>query len=302
MKKKSISPFLFERLPRYTAGQVQMLSFLADCFKTKGGGTLIINQMTRMLQKYLGEGLTISYESLFEAPFKQFLSGLPEKFVGLIFSMAPYPQKMIAELDYDFSLVLVDKLLGGIGEINKNKNHVALTSLEEGILQFIFVKALKEFKAQLSSLTYSPKFEKIVTQPQILNSFQEEDHPHILLTFRLSLNSRDGYIRFCLPQGLLQEMALRHVISAPDHLNLFDYMKTVVWAELASVSLSPQEISELQRGDIILFDEAYSSYHEGKISGEVYLRLGDTTTGSIQAHVEGVPEGYQIKIGQVIRE
>lgn len=311
MAQPTILPFPFDKLKKYTKKEADLLSMLTGYFPARGFEPLLTSRLTESFKKYLGSELIIQYESLYDAPFKQFIAGLPERFVCAAVSLTPLSRKVMIEIDPELAFALIDKILGGSGKTSLMNR--PLTSLEEGILQFLVVKVLKELSTLMKGASYQLRFDKILTRTESLGLIEDKETSVVLLTFRLKFGPNDGYLRLCLPHPFLLDVFSggEPVFdrSASDSRSFFDErsknvesFKTIVWAEAGKVTLSASEIDNLERGDIILFDEAYPSYDKKHLSGNVRLRIGDVSNVGIDASVTEQPDTYQLKMERIIRE
>lgn len=309
MSQPIIQPFPFEKLKQFSHEEARLISQLTNYFPASGLGPQFLETFSELLKKYLGSSFLIRYESIFEAPYGKFIAGLPDRFIGMAVSLTPLTKKVIIEIDSDFAFALVDRLLGGPGEAPVALH--SLTPLEEGILQFLVVKFLKELSPLTKGALGQLRFDKIVRTSAELSRMGDENETMILMTFRLRLNQTDSYLRLCLPSPLLLEWekkfplfsarALPEDSFLESRLKSLEHFRTVVWGEVGYVSLSARELSQIQRGDIVLFDEAYPEFDGKKISGAVRLKLGEESLGGIEGKIldAGSKETHQIQVKQV---
>lgn len=306
-----IQPFPFETLKTYSSKEASLLSWLYRVLPPSGYEPILSSRVTESCRKYLGTSFSIRSESVCDFSFSNFLEGLPEKFACAVVSLDHHPQKILIELDYGLSLSMVDRILGGAGQSRPAPG--PLTSLEEGVLQFFVVKILQEIE-NFSGILPKPVLDKIVTRSSDLANFESPDARLILATFRVQLQNQDGYLRFVIPQSLLwplrdsMERVIEKTLSRAepsrikDALRGFDSMKTVVWAEAGTVTLTPEDLSQIERGDIILLDEAYANFEGQKLTGEIIVRVGQDVPGGIRARIDGAEKSLKVKIEDIFQE
>ncbi|MDO8518717.1 MAG: hypothetical protein Q7T11_00970 [Deltaproteobacteria bacterium] len=287
-------PFPFERLKKYSSREASLFNWLVACFPSRDFSTPGLLRLTEVMKKYLGSSFSIQYESLFEAPFGQFAAGLPDKAVIPVVSLAPHPKKVLIEMDWALAQAAIDKMLGGEGAAPGTPQ--GITPLEEGVLEFLIVKILSE-------LGRPAVLDRLLTQTKTIPLLEDEKTPLALLTFRVRLHQTDGYIRIALPLPLVADISAR--LPPPAHLPFFEerirsfgHFRTVLWAEAGNVSLSVSDLENLERGDIILFDEAYSNLEGGKLTGSVMLRIGAGKEGGMDAVLRQEEKGFSARVAR----
>ena len=299
-KAPSIQPFPFDKLKKFTGQEAELFSHLASYFPGRGYDLPILSKMVETLKKYLGSTFSLRFESLFAAPYEKFVAGLPSVFACFVVSLTPLPKKIMIELDSDLAFCLVDRMLGGPGEQPQNLH--PFTSLEEGVLQFIVVRVLKELSSLMPKAPYQFRFDKIISTPSAISLLDEPQESMILITFRARINQTTGYIRLCLPHPVaLQLFAEPGSVDTSERAKSFEHFRTSLWAEVGKVRLTAGEMRQVRRGDIVLFDDSHPDFDGKKLSGNLCLRVGQGTHGGIHATLqEG--DSLRVKIGTLFDE
>lgn len=292
-------PFPFERLKKYSSREAALFNWLASCFPARDFSSPLLSNLTAVMKKYLGSSFSIQYESVFEAPFGQFVAGLPEHLVIPVVSLTPHPKKVMIEFDRAIAMASIDRMLGGPGE----PPHLSqsITPLEEGVLEFLVIKILSELGQAFSVTGSKLRMDRMVTEAASLALLEDEKTPLVLLTFRVRVNQTDGYVRLALSLPLLMEMNVEQSQTVPaaffeERMKSFGHFRTVLWAEAGNVSLTVSDLENLERGDIILFDEAYATLDEGKWGGKVKLKVGEGTHGGLEASLSQGEKGFSARI------
>ncbi len=300
MTKTSLQPFPFDKLKKLTRQEGELFSHLASYFPGQGYDPPLLLKMTETLKKYLGPTFSLRYESVFAAPYEKFVAGLPSLFACFVVSLTPLPKKIMIELDSDFAFCLVDRMLGGAGDQPQNLH--PFTSLEEGVLQFVAVRLLKELSSLMPKAPYQFRFDKIVSLATAVSNLDEAQESVILITFRVRLNQTNGYIRLCLPHPVaLQLFVATSNVDTSERAKNFEHFRTSVWAEVGKVTLTAGEMRRVQRGDIVLFDDSHPDFDGKKISGNICLRVGDGAHGGIHGTLEE-GEALRVKVGSLFDE
>ena len=294
-------PFPFERLKKVTSGEAALFNWLAGCFPARNFSSPVLFALTEAMKKYLGSSFSIRYESVFEATFGQFVAGLPEHLVIPVVSLTPFPKKVMIEFDRALALASIDRILGGQGEPSGLAQ--SITPLEEGVLEFLVTKILNEL-GRVYPMAGKLRMDRMVTAAAPLALLEEEKTSLILLTFRVHLHKTDGYVRIAIPLPLLNDISVRqgsfeNASFFEERMKGFGHFRTLLWAEAGNVSLSVQDLENLERGDIILFDEAYSSLEEGKLAGAARLKVGEGLSGGMEADLSRGEKGFSARLNSV---
>lgn len=303
MTKPIVAPYPFEKLKKYSSRDAELISRLASLFPGEGFESPLIQNMEETLKKYFGGSFRLRFESMFEADFERFLAGLPDKFVCFVVSLTVPPKKVMIEFDPDFSFAVIDHLLGGSGETPTYLR--SITSLEEGILQFVCVRILKEFASLMNQANTQLKLDKILTKADSVAHQEKGGEPVVLLTFRVRINKTEGYVRLCLPHPALFDLISGFKLLKEEtsrRFNDFNHFRMIVWGEVGKVRLTAGEVRQIRRGDIVLLDESYADFDGKKISGSLKIRMGEGTAGGIEGKLVESGERYRVKLEHVFNE
>lgn len=316
MSPQSLKPFPFQHLKKFSSQEAEWISRLTSYFPGSGFEPPVLARISEVMKKYFGHSFSLTYESLFDARYEKFIAGLPERFVCCVVSLTPLTKKVIIELDFDLVFAMIDRLLGGEGDVPLVLR--SITPLEEGVLEFVLVRILKEISSRgedpvPSTTPFQYRFDRILTKKELLSGISEENEPVILLTFRVRLNKTDGYLRLCLPSPILLKLLDRsssyfNKTSAVENAyeerrwKDFEHFMTVVWAELGRVNLTVSELKQLQKGDIVIMEDSFSNFDGKKISGKLKLRMGDGLAGGIDADIVSSEEKIRLKLDHLFHE
>jgi len=196
----------------------------------------------------------------------------------------------------------------------------SLTALEEGVIQFLAVTVLKELnhyihygdnpgdpEARRQQLSAPFKFEQLIVKPSALEGISLDEDVFCQIALRLHHNEKKGYLRVNFPKSMLEQMAQdeRPILANWDESNdagaqkrlaQFSHVSTVLWAEVGRVTLTPDDMNQLGRGDIILFDDTTVDFEGKKITGKTQIRIGDVDTGGLEATIENLEDVYRLKV------
>lgn len=302
-----LKPYPFEQLKKYTEKDALLISRFARFFPACNLASPAVSKLGEALKKYLGPTLEIKYESIFETSYSQFIAGLPDRFVCGVVSLTPMARKAIIEFDPELTFVLIDKLLGGSGEMPKVAHPI--TPLEEGVIQFLLVKILNLVSDLFPDSHRQFRLDQIISKSSSLALIDEERSPVVLLTMRVKIEKADAYLRICLPLSLLSEMMSLDEAGSEEgayffdaRLKNFEHLRTVLWAEAGRVSLSSGDVGALERGDIVVFDESYPSLDRKTLSGSLKLRVGEGEHAGIDGLIEKDGEVMKVKVERIFSD
>lgn len=301
-----ITSYPFEKLKRYSREDARLIGSLAQLFPSRNFETPLVAKLAPLFKKYVGQSLEISYESLFESSYEQFVGNLAEHFVCFGVSLTPHVKPVIIEADSDLIFSIIDRTLGGDGASKLAKR--ALTPLEEGLLQFLVIECLQEVALLFENTEASLKWRHYYANTKILGRLEKPEARTILLTFRVRLGSEVGYVRLCFFEDFLKQVMASQVgdfAALASNQQKFlalrwqslEHLRTVLWAEVGKVSLTTGEWAQLEKGDIVMFDEASPRLdNHGQLSGDIFLRCGDGESGGLMATLEVKDQNYMAKI------
>ena len=262
----------------------------------------LIRRFTDYISEKANSSIGISIGSSDQIQFWEFIKSLNAP-ATIFHGTIKLPEaKIMIDFDTKLALILVDKILGGTGEINEEK--IKLTDIEKNIL----TKVANQFSADLSK-TWLPlrevqtEFSNFESDPENVRIAQQLD-PVVTIAFKVKIGEYEGNITVCYPydwiQNILASPAAKNKVistektSSEDEKNIMNdnlqKVRVPISAKLGYSKLTFKNIIELEKGDLIILD---NKTHE-EIDIEMINKL--LYTASI-----GVSNGkYACKINNVI--
>lgn len=216
--------------------------------------------------------------------------------------LAPAPNKTRGFLEVELGLahVAIDMLLGGAGEAISLR---PLTDIEEGVMTYVILETLKSLAP-----TVDPSLPKLRLE-SVCRSFEEAvqligDEQHLVVVqLKATFGTHQGYIRVFVPQAVLSmanppsDSAVRRARRASDaaaHLKRLSGVKTWLRAEIGTVQISSNELTQIRERDVVLVDNLTAAPHKGE-GGTAKLKIGG---GNAWLDAEVVVENgrYQAKV------
>lgn len=300
MPKHDIQPFPTHELACYSTNEVRLLNALLSQFSN-----LDMKPLTRALasvtQKYLGDAFTMNVTGVY-------LHERPE-------SAAPYDyredrafreqavaqclipelgQHLLAAFSLTWAKSVVDRLLGGSGDLPGQL--APLTPMEEGVFEFFILKLLQALRDNNPTLPCS-----IWEYEGLLSSRSKTTPPiHSPLSTELRLQLK-GKLHSTLLSLFFDGHALLRTLSAgrqlrtvsddnTRYLSLCEHMHSAYQLEVGRVYLTLEEQNQLEEGDILLFDDVFSSLDQETVKGDAKIRFDILPNWAFTAEFDHSPE------------
>lgn len=272
----NLQPFPIDELPQYSARQVRLLNALLSQFSNLDMKPLM-RALSSVTQKYLGDAFAVTVADVRvhenDNSAADLVSSLRDR-VWVQCSVPDLNQSLIASVSLHWAKSVVDRLLGGTGDLPGELS--PLTALEQGVFEFFVLKLLQalrdnnpelpcsiwEYEGLLSGRSKSAaSFSSLRTELRL--KLKGKCHSTLLSLFF------DGH---ALLRSLTAQSS-RFSNDSPRYLTFCEHVKSVAEVELGKVYLSLDEQRALEEGDILLFDDAFSSFDNTTVSGWAKVRF-----------------------------
>ncbi len=306
MTKKHVRPFDFSKLKKLSSRHRAVGDALLQRFPQLGEEGESVASLTEVFKKDLGLDLRITPSGLDEIHYSQFIESFSSPCIAVLLKQEPSEQKLVLEIDYVLCHRILDHLLGGSGETPKEL--LPLSPLEEGILEYLLLKALHQLREMpgvegVSSL----RILKVVNEAKMLLDAIPHEETGCVLKFHFGLGEKGGTLRIYLPHPLVEGTFLREDVMEgvlrPDQKDLLEkrldrvsHVKTFVWSEIGRVNLRESEKARLEKGDVILFDETFANMGSHGLTGKTVLRVGENSTEGLLAELVDTEGKVVIKV------
>jgi len=306
MSKPTIRPFDFSRLKKLSRQQVDLLQVFYEKYPQLADIQELAPEILKSFSKDLGLPLSCQWVGIEEVSYDKFLGSLPHPCVVAQVKTEPEEGLLLIELDFTFSRLLVDRLLGGEGPGPQDR--LPLSAIEEGIIEYLILKALKKISTAPGILgPVQLSFIRLVQEGKLLADSDQMKQSGCVFKFFLGLGKEGGYLRIFFPHPLVEGLFLREDIMAgvvkpgdeellEKQLQRASHVKASLWSEIGRVRLQPSEKEALEKGDVILFDESYISKGPHGLSGKAVLRVGENSTEGLLAEVIDAEGKLVVKI------
>jgi flagellar motor switch protein FliM len=258
------------------------------------------------LSKQFNGTTQIHLEKFEEGSFAQFVKNLSEPCLVGVLGVQPISSKALLWIDSMLASTLIDQILGGKGDIPTEIR--SLSPIEEGVFQYLILKTLSEIhQASQDSAPVHFRLEKIVKSQKELAALTQTDTSAVILNLRIQVGSCLGFVVLALPHPLIEGAFLkRDPLDQQERLSEYQFglkrfeqmghVRTHLWAEVGGVSLTMAEKNQLEKGDVILFDQTSCQWAGNHLGGNVILRVGEGRGGGFLAQVVSSEAPVLVKI------
>lgn len=305
-QKSEVRPLDFSKIKKLSQHYVQILETLFQKFPQLAEPVEMGRALSDSLSEELSVPVHIKYVGIEEHSFSDWLRSFSTPCAALLLGTEPEEGKVFIELDYALCRRLIDRLLGGPGEFPQDFK--PLTPMEEGVLEFAIAKALHLLKNKEGILgPVSLRLLRIVNESRMLSDLEPAEQLGCVFKFYLGIGGEGGYVRIYFPHPLVEGTFLREDIMAgvvplgregewENQLGRINHIRTSLWSEVGRVRLMASEQAQLEKGDVILFDETLAVMGPHGLSGKAILRVGDQPSGGLLAEVVDAEGKMVVKV------
>ena len=301
-----IKPYQFEGLTKLRSRDLQIEDALLSYLPFQLDDLPIKTAIEEFLSQQFHENAKISFEKMYESNFKQFFQNLPDFSVLGQFSVPPLENKAFLLFDYPFIFGLIHRLLGAKGELPLENR--LLSVLEQGVLEFLVLKILSIFfNANNQDTTLQFRLDELLQGSKKLGNFLKQESSTVIVVLRVQIGEQSSYLSIALPHPLIEGLFLKNKKYSDDwilewnkqslkKLSEMSYVKTQITAEIGSVTLTIAEKNQLEKGDVVLFDQTYCHFSEDILSGNVVVKIGENANQGFIAQVVSADSPVLVKV------
>ena len=237
---------------------------------------LVHDNYARIISNYLTgqtrQNVKVKIETVEQITYEEFIHSVQNPTIITIFKMPPLSGTIIFETNPQFSLQVIDILLGGNG--TRKISTKEFSDIDKNIMRQITSGMISNLKlAWESVLEVEPEVEGIETNPAINQTLAPND-PVALITFSVEMNKRSTFINMCIPylsiEKILDRLVVQYAFNNSDEAQMADSKEKIeeginkvdvdVVAELGKTSnLTVDDFLRLNIGDVIKLDNKSSS-------------------------------------------
>lgn len=236
---------------------------------------LIHDNYARIISNYLTgqtrQNVKVKIETVEQITYEEFIHSVQNPTIITIFKMPPLTGNIIFETNPQFSLQVIDILLGGNGD--RKIDTKEFSDIDKNIMRQITGGMISNLKlAWESIMDVEPEVEGIETNPAINQTLAPND-PVALITFSVEMNKRSTFINMCIPylsiEKILDKLVVQYAFQSNDESVIAESREKIeeginkvdveVIAELGQTKLTVDDFLKLTIGDVIKLDNKSSS-------------------------------------------
>lgn len=236
---------------------------------------LIHDSYARIISNYLTgqtrQNVKVKIETVEQISYEEFIHSVQNPTIITIFKMPPLSGTIIFETNPQFSLQVIDILLGGKGD--RKIETKEFTDIDKNIMRQITAGMISNLKlAWESILDVEPEIEAVETNPAVNQTMAPND-PVALITFSVDMNKRSTFINMCLPylsiEKILDKLVVQYAFRNDDESLMAESREKIekgiqkvdvdVIAELGHTNITVDDFLRLTVGDVMKLDTKSSS-------------------------------------------
>ena len=260
-EKHKVKKYDFRSPQKFSKDHIRTLEMVHDSF-----ARIVSNYLTGQLRKHV----KIEIQSVEQITYEEFVHSIPNPTILTIFRMPPLQGNILLEMNPQFSLQILDILLGGTGE--KNETTKEFSEIEKNILANITSEMIKSMVLAWDGiLDVKPEFEFLETNPTV-NQTLAPNEPVALLSFLVELGKSSNYMNLCIPylsiEKVLDKLVVQYWFKNEDD-ELAEEVKQKLkkgiepvevnmHVELGNTQITIDDFLKLVQGDVLILDSKCS--------------------------------------------
>lgn len=294
-------PFVFTGLEKVSRMQGQLAERLR--WLTPNAGTL--ETVCARLKALFDVDVRLSVESAQARPMTELRRFLGDPSFLAVLAPGALKGRVVLEIELSLAHSAVDLLLGGAGETVGLR---PLTDIEEGVMGYVVLEALKELVPGLQPGVPRPRLDGVARGVDEVSARLGEDGPMLAVHLNAVLGSHRGIVRLVVPSAVLEaaepavESAQRRELRRQDmraNGRRLSALRDWLRAEIGVAELSAQDLASLRIKDVLLLDLLSARPDRGE-GGTAQLRLGLGRIGHFAADVFVENGRYRARITDII--
>lgn len=266
-QEAKIKPYDFRRPNKFSKEQLRTLQMIFENMS---------RSFTTFLSGYLRTLVQVSIVSVEQITYYEFSNSLANPVFIAVIDANPLEGPIILELNNNTTFIIIDKILGGIG--NTDTVQRDYTEIEMGLLSRITAQLLPLIKdAWNNVIEINPEITRIETNSQFTQIISPNE-TIALGTMSLRINDNEGLINFCLPHitivPILPRLTTKTWFSNIDkQSNDIEIIKEKisntyipVKAVIGTSKITVKDLLNFSKGDIIEINKKYKDPIEIKIN------------------------------------
>lgn len=261
-EKHKVKLYDFKSPQKFSKEHIRTLELVHDNY-----ARIISNYLTGQIR----QSVKVKIETVEQITYEEFIHSVQNPTIITVFKMPPLAGNIIFETNPQFSLRVIDILLGGNG--TRKVDTKEFSDIDKNIMKQITSGMISNLKlAWESVLNVEPEVEGIETNPAI-NQTLAPNEPVALITFSVEMGKSSTFINMCIPylsiEKILDKLVVQYSFEnndenmmAESRIKIEEGIHKVdieIKAELGSTTLTVDDFLKLTKGDVIKLDNRSSS-------------------------------------------
>lgn len=304
-----VRPFLFTNLPRYTHDQIAVLQSLSACFSRKPFSPTFLLEMGTMLEGHLKAPCAIAVQQTQSVPRGNLAALLPAVGCLMVVGCGGTEHKVLCDLDPSIATLAIDRLLGGNGDVGRIQR--PLTEIEEGVLSFIVLKAMAfVHDGWETGKELALTLDRFASRLEELQPIIDTEPGYHAISLSLTVGKKVGYMRCLIPDALITTTFQQMVAQSNANEIEQRHMRTVFAAlgerevvgrvEVAQLDLGPDDIADLETGDIVILESHQLSLSPHGLKGTAFVKLGLGRNGGLKTQIEIDGDRLRLVVSSIV--
>src|SRR5574344_1580237 len=288
---RKIKIYDFKRPDKFSKEQLRTVSNLHETFA---------RLTTTSLSAQLRSLVHVHVASVDQLTYEEFIRSIPAPTTLAVINMDPLKGNAVLEIDPAITFCMIDRLFGGKGAINGNKNR-DLTDIETAVMDGIIVRILANMReAWTQVIDLRPRLSQIETNPQFAQIVPPSEMV-VLVTLETKVGDEEGMMNFCIPyltiEPIISKLSSQFWYSSVRKNSTTQYLGTIkgqlssvdmdVVADIGTINLSIRDVLALRVGDVVRLSSV-------KVGDPLSLNVGNKKKFYCQPGVVGKKMAVQI--------
>lgn len=294
-------PFMFRNLEKVSRAQ----GLLAERLRwlTPAEGTL--SGVSTRLRELFDAPVHLSLESVQVRPMAELRRFLGDPTFLAVLAPGALQGRAVLEVELALAHAAVDLLLGGAGEMVGLR---PLTDIEEGVMGYVVLEALKVLVPTLQQAVPRPRLDGVARGVDEVSARLGDDGPMLTVHLHATLGPHGGMVRLVVPAAVLEaaeplvESTQRRARLKADleaNAGRLSAVRSWLRAEIGSAEISAQDLASLRVKDVLLVDALSARPDRGE-PGTAQLRVGSGRAGRADAEVFVEDGRYRARITDIV--
>lgn len=272
---KPWKPFRFRNLERVERTQTELAARLSRLVPPSSAA----EPMYARLKALFDADARVALVNMQIRPVAELRRHLGEPSFLTVLALGALRGRAVLEVELSFAHDLVDMLLGGAGETVGLR---PLTDIEEGVMSFVILEAIKALAPALETALPRVRLESVVRTVDEAAVKLGDDELVAVVQMNVSVGSHTGMVRLVLPSSLMDtteegragaEKRSRHRANTRANRRMLSTVRTWLRAEIGQAEISSADLESIRVKDVVLLDALQARPDRGE-PGTAVLRVG----------------------------